>query len=858
MRLPRIWGTHSHYATNFVQAGDDPALPSENGIRALIKTFINNQGGDLVGGDVVKYDTSADGRIKKTTTDGDIDALGVVVAGTYANGAETPVIIEGYHPAVKVIGAVSRGDYLFADNTDGSARAFVTPSAGAFGRVIADDVGGFAAAIIFDVVLGTGGAGTFTALSDTPADYSGAAGKLVAVNSGATALEFVSPGAGVGEYDPRVIPGSPSAYDDEFNDLSLAAAWTQLNTGAATRSVSETLRKGFLYISNIDGGAGSTTLLYKSYTPGANALTVVARLFGNVRNAGSNQANLDVADASGNLIYGLGMLNGSTVIVHDSGGFRSYNVTYITPNTGEIWLAILRDATTNYQAYVSGDGHMWARLEGANRSGTIGRLQISNSSFTSSNSEAYWDFVRTFNSATLDVGGVSQGLGSGLSAHAHSSAIDGGSALAPVTMLVSTYGRAGSAVAPTNQTAGDWTVERLFVGDAVLTANVKKSQVTSPSTVPGSTQDMASRINATWAPNNTTGGGTGLYVNQSVQPSAANGSSSHYGVYVDNQHDAGAFALNQVVGLFSRVHQNVAASTIADARGYQGQVTASNGTITSGLGILGQITANGGIITEGISVAARRFTVSGTFTTSVGLEVGAAGTVTTDIAIRTLSGDHRFVGGLNLGTNAAPTSGYAFDISAGGRMTKTGSKTLTSTLDSMDYRQETITNNTGLFINAIHIGPTFNGSGDEPIALLLRPFFAPSNAITHAYGASLAAIHNGGTINNDLVGFRPIVGSFSNTGSVLRMLGIRIDPPSFTGSVRPTNAIGMEIQNQGVSGITNSYGFFMKQQSGATNNWEFGIDSAAVDTVSAQPVTYYGRVKWAIPGVGTRYMKLWS
>ena len=42
---------------------------------------------------------------------------------------------------------------------------------------------------------GSGGASAFTELADVPASYSGQGGKVVAVNSGATALEFVNPGA---------------------------------------------------------------------------------------------------------------------------------------------------------------------------------------------------------------------------------------------------------------------------------------------------------------------------------------------------------------------------------------------------------------------------------------------------------------------------------------------------------------------------------------------------------------------------------------------------------------------------------------------------------------------------------------
>lgn len=45
---------------------------------------------------------------------------------------------------------------------------------------------------------GDSGGGAFTDLSDAPSSYSGAGGKVVAVNSGATALEFIDPPSGGG------------------------------------------------------------------------------------------------------------------------------------------------------------------------------------------------------------------------------------------------------------------------------------------------------------------------------------------------------------------------------------------------------------------------------------------------------------------------------------------------------------------------------------------------------------------------------------------------------------------------------------------------------------------------------------
>lgn len=56
-----------------------------------------------------------------------------------------------------------------------------------------------------------GGASAFTDLADTPSSYAGQGGKLVAVNSGATALEFVT-GGGSASYDLQLgFAGAPAA-----------------------------------------------------------------------------------------------------------------------------------------------------------------------------------------------------------------------------------------------------------------------------------------------------------------------------------------------------------------------------------------------------------------------------------------------------------------------------------------------------------------------------------------------------------------------------------------------------------------------------------------------------------------------
>lgn len=61
--------------------------------------------------------------------------------------------------------------------------------------------------------LGGGGTEAFTTLSDTPDDYTDAAGKFVAVNPGATGLEFVDAPTGVEEFTE--LTDAPSSYSGQ-------------------------------------------------------------------------------------------------------------------------------------------------------------------------------------------------------------------------------------------------------------------------------------------------------------------------------------------------------------------------------------------------------------------------------------------------------------------------------------------------------------------------------------------------------------------------------------------------------------------------------------------------------------------
>lgn len=144
------------------------------------------------------------------------------ISGTLADQTDLQNALDAKADASSLATVATTGDYADLDNLPslGSAAAadagdFATAAQGALaGTAVqpSDDAGtlGSGAAADGQVLTadgaggaawetptgGGGGASAFTDLTDAPASYSGAGGKLVAVNSGATGLEFVTGGGG--------------------------------------------------------------------------------------------------------------------------------------------------------------------------------------------------------------------------------------------------------------------------------------------------------------------------------------------------------------------------------------------------------------------------------------------------------------------------------------------------------------------------------------------------------------------------------------------------------------------------------------------------------------------------------------
>lgn len=113
-----------------------------------------------------------------------------------------------------------------------------------------------------DSDIGGGGATDFTGLDDTPADYSGAAAKVVAVNAGEDGLEFVDAGGGggglatsEGQFNPTITDGSNVAtmvrQDGYWTRVgNLVTCVMDVNT-SSLGSINGDLKLGNLPFSNI-------------------------------------------------------------------------------------------------------------------------------------------------------------------------------------------------------------------------------------------------------------------------------------------------------------------------------------------------------------------------------------------------------------------------------------------------------------------------------------------------------------------------------------------------------------------------------------------------------------------------------
>jgi hypothetical protein len=166
----------THAGTRLVAGSITGILPAGSVVHPTVVFFINNSGGSLSDGDVVILDTTTPRAIKTSTTPGDTEVIGVVrdappqTVSPFAAGAETPVMLLGYHAAIDTDGVIADGDYLQVSSVAGSASSQGgTPTAGAFAQAQSVSAGGSStvSAFVFGVALSSGG-GTGTSTPGPP------------------------------------------------------------------------------------------------------------------------------------------------------------------------------------------------------------------------------------------------------------------------------------------------------------------------------------------------------------------------------------------------------------------------------------------------------------------------------------------------------------------------------------------------------------------------------------------------------------------------------------------------------------------------------------------------------------------
>lgn len=457
--------------------------------------------------------------------------------------------------------------------------------------------------------------------------------------------------------------------------------------------------------------------------------------------------------------------------------------------------------------------------------------------------------------------------------------------LASASYRNSTYARIGSTVAPSNTTAGDLTVKRIFTDEATPTAVIGElfgssygsgvfgsaffgNTYTSDGRVPlAGSAEVA--ISFAWAPN---GGGFKTVGWDSVgawHPSA-NDAGDHRGADVLLFHDSGAFNLTgSIVNQYNEFTKSVA-GTLTLWRGYHAKYGITAGTITTAVAYDIERSLSG----------------SGAVTTSIGIRIGAhTGAPTTDIAIQSLGGEHRFVGNVIIGANSAP--GRALDVTGAGSFTtygRIGSTTTPTNTTAGDLTLERINVSNVAFGTQTLIAV---GATQQSIRALSE--VGGTTAVT---GAALAVdtTFTGDVGNYGILAFPTFTGGFAGFqygflgigrykpasgktiagglglyartdypanvggGTVTDGYGAYIGSPATGASASlPTTQKGIQVDNQGVSGMTTALGVHVAAQSGATNNYDMSFGTVDATALGA----YIGRIPVLYNGV-KRYMPVYA
>jgi hypothetical protein len=327
-----------------VRASDIPTIGtgqggtgSNAGGTGSIQSFINGSGGPLDRGAIVILESGRS--IETTNVSRNLRVIGVVDGSSapYANGAETPVRLGGYHNSVLVAGVVNEGDYLVTSTTPGrAASAGPAPVEGAFARALSS--------------FGAGGQGTVEALIFDPLD--GPSGKaMLYIPFGSAFPEgHREPPEPISAHDHTSTDGSGVLTNDEHDGYS--------QYGAISAPASPSSNKLRLYARL---HAGVTKLFYKTDTglefgplgEGGGGGTSATIWMPDAPPATPGALDDEFADNSGGVPNGWTEVDFSnhTSVVEDEAGLTLLQVTHAGDSNAGI-----------YKTIPSGDFTIWTKL----------------------------------------------------------------------------------------------------------------------------------------------------------------------------------------------------------------------------------------------------------------------------------------------------------------------------------------------------------------------------------------------------------------------------------------------------------------------------------------------------------------
>ena len=219
----------------------------------------------------------------------------------------------------------------------------------------------------------------------------------------------------------------------------------------------------------------------------------------------------------------------------------------------------------------------------------------------------------------------------------------------------------------------------------------------------------------------------------------------------------------------------------------------------------------------------------------------SAGTMPAFTLGGTVSGGGNQINNVIIGTST-PLAGTFTALTANTSFTMTSSVTYSSASTNMITLSPTITNNSAgdmlVFVNA-----TFNGNGNSPTGYASVPQFTPSGSIAEVNSGVFGGyLGPGSTVTITDAYASSVYWQFLNTaGAVTNAHALYVKAPVIFGSLKPGTSYGVHVANQGISGVTNTYGIYVDAQSGSTNNYALDIEGGLSKVVLTTDATHTDR-----------------